>query len=88
MKGIKWAEVDIDFKKIWVKVPGVLEYQLKPTEGGEKKKPIQVANHPLSPAVEAMNMGIGIMSHYSDYGMQFDNTGKDGNYAAFRFNGP
>lgn len=87
-KGLKYAEVDIDPKKIWVSVPGVLEYQLKPTEGGDKKKPITVGNHPFSPAIDAMNMGIGIKSHYNDYGIQFDNTGKDGNYAPFHFKGP
>jgi hypothetical protein len=88
VKGMKWAQVDIDSSKIWVKVPGVLEYQLKPTEGGEKKKPIQVANHPLFPAVDAMNMGVGVTSHFKDFDMEWDNTGKDGNYAAFHFNGP
>jgi len=88
LRGIKWAPIDIDTKKIRVKVSGILEYQLKPTEGGAKKKPIQVTNHPLSPAVEAMNMGVGVMSHFKDYGLEWDNTGKDGNYAAFHFKGP
>ena len=88
LKGMKWAPIDFDAGKIWVKVSGVLEYQLKPTEGGEKKEPIQVTNHPLSPAVDAMNMGIGVKSHFKDFGMEWDNTGKDGNYAAFHFKGP
>ncbi len=88
LKGMKWAPIEIDAGEIWVKVSGVLEYQLKPTEGGEKKEPIQVANHPLSPAVDAMNMGVGIKSHFKDFGMEWDNTGKDGNYAAFHFKGP
>ena len=88
LKGMKWAPIEIDAGKIWVNVSGVLEYQLKPTEGGEKKEPIQVTNHPLSPAVDAMNMGIGVKSHFKDFGMEWDNTGKDGNYAAFHFTGP
>jgi hypothetical protein len=88
LKGMKWAPIDFDTGKIWVKVSGVLEYQLKPTEGGEKKEPIQVTNHPLSPAVDAMNMGVGVKSHFKDFGMEWDNTGKDGNYAAFHFKGP
>ena len=88
VKGLKWATISIDASKHWVKVPGALEYQLKPTEGGNKKKPIQVANHPLSPSVEPMNMGIGKTSHFKDFGMEWDNTGKDGNYAAFHFTGP
>jgi hypothetical protein len=88
MKGSKYSEVKINARDISVSVPGVLEYQLKPSEGGNKKKPIQVANHPFSPAMAPMNMGIGIKSHYKDYGIEFDNTGKDGNWADFIFKGP
>jgi hypothetical protein len=88
LKGMKWANIDFDAKKIWVSVPEVLEYQLKPTEGGDKKKPIQISNHPLAPAVEPMNMGIGAKSHFKDFGMEWDNTGKDGNFATFHFKGP
>lgn len=88
LKGTKWAPISIDYEKTWVSVPGVLEYQLKPTEGGDKGKPIQVANHPLSPAVDAMNMGVGVKSHFKDFGMEWDNTGKDGNYSNFHFTGP
>lgn len=88
LKGVKYASVKIDPTKHWASVDGVLEYQLKPTEGGDKGKPIVVSNHPLQPAVEPMNMGVGTKSHFKDYGMEFDNTGKDGNYASFHFKGP
>ena len=88
LKGVKYGSVKIDSSKHWASVDGVLEYQLKPTEGGDKKKPIMVANHPLQPDVDPMSMGIGVKSHYKDFGMEFDNTGKDGNYANFHFKGP
>jgi len=88
VKGTKWADVQIDPSKHWVSVPGVLEYQLKPTEGGDKGKPIQVANHPFAPAMESMNMGVGVKSSFKDMGMEWDNTGQDGNYANFHFEGP
>ena len=88
MKGIKYRDIKIDARKVSVAVPGILEYQLKPSEGGNKKKPIQVTNHPFSPAMAAMNMGIGIKSHYKDYGIEFDNSGRDGNWAGFAFKGP
>ena len=87
-KGLKYVGIDIDPKKIKVSVPGVAEYQLKPTEGGNKKKPIQIANNPFAPAIEPMNMGVSVKSHFSDYGIEFDNTGKDGNFAPFKFKGP
>jgi len=88
LKGMKWTTINFDAKKLWVSVSDVMEYQLKPTEGGDKKKPIQVSNHPLSPAVGAMNMGIGVKSYFKDFGMEWDNTGKDGNYSTFSFKGP
>ncbi|MBI3860194.1 MAG: DUF1326 domain-containing protein [Thaumarchaeota archaeon] len=88
LKGVKYGSVKIDPSKRWAMVDGVLEYQLKPTEGGDKSKPIMVANHPLNPDVDSMSMGVGIKSHYKDFDMEFDNTGKDGNYAGFHFKGP
>lgn len=88
LKGTKYASISFDAKKRKVSIPGVLEYQLKPTEGGDKGKPIQVVNHPLTPAVDPMNMGIGVRAVFHDYGMSFDNTNKDGNWAAFRMSGP
>ncbi len=88
LKGVKWVSISIDPSKIWVKIPDILEAQLKPTEGGNKKKPIQVINNPFAPAIDPMNMGIATKSWFRDYGMGWDNTGKDGNWAPFDFKGP
>ena len=88
LKGVKWASISIDPEKRWVKIPGALEAQLKPTEGGNKKKPIQVINNPFAPAIDPMNMGVATVSWFKDFGMEWDNTGKDGNWAPFRFSGP
>jgi len=88
MKGIKYVPISMNPKKLHVKIPGILEYQLKPTEGGEKGKPIQVINNPFAPAMDPMNMGIGVKAHFKDYGMTFDNVGKDGNWSRFKMSGP
>jgi len=88
LKGIKYTRIEIDARKHSVRIPGILEYQLKPTEGGSKKKPIQVANGPFAPAIDPMNMGIGVKASYDDHGLHFDNTGKDGNWATFVLKGP
>lgn len=87
-KGIKYVPTKVDAKKRSVSIPGIVEYQLKPTEGGNAKKPIVIHNHAFEPAFAAAQMGIGVKSHYKDYDMQFDNTGKDGNWATFKFSGP
>ena len=87
-KGVKYVPIKIDARKHHVTVPNILEYQIEPSEGGNKKKPIVVENHPLAPAIGPMNEGKASKSHYSDYGITFDNTEKDGNWAGFEFTGP
>ena len=88
LKGVRSVPIRIDAKKRHVTIPKILEYQIESTEGGNKKKPIMIANHPLEPAVASMNIGKGSKSRYNDYGIRFDNKGKDGNWAGFKFSGP
>lgn len=88
MKGLKYVPIKVDAKKHSVEVPNILEYQIESTEGGNKKKPIVVSNHPLEPAVGPINEGKGSKAWFKDYGMSFDNKGKDGNWADFKFSGP
>jgi len=88
LKGVKYAPISFDARKHRVSIPGVLEYELKPTEGGDKSKPIQVLNNPFAPAIDPMNMGIGVRAVYNDFGMTFDNTNRDGNWSAFKMSGP
>ncbi len=42
----------------------------------------------MFPDVGTMNMGTSVTSHFKDYGMEWENAGKDLNYAAFHFSGP
>lgn len=88
LKGSRYVPIKIDARAHKVSIPGVLEYQLKPTSGGKKEKPIVVGNNPFAPAIDPMNMGIGLRAVFNDYGMTFDNTNRDGNWAPFKFAGP
>jgi len=88
LKGSRYVPIAFDGKAHKVSIPGVLEYQLKPTEGGNKGKPIQVLNNPMAPDIDPMNMGIGLRAVFNDYGMSFDNSDKDGNWAPFKMRGP
>lgn len=88
MKGIKYVPIKVDVKNHYVSIPNILEYHIEPTQGGNKKKPIVITNHPLDPAVGPVNEGKASKSYYSDYEIKFDNTGKDGNWAKFNFKGP
>ena len=88
LKGMKYVPITFNAKKRRVSVPGILEYELKPTQGGKKKKPIVISNNPFAPAIDPMQMGVGLRAVFSDHGMKFDNTGKDGNWAPFKMAGP
>jgi len=88
LKGAKSAPIRIDARKHTVTIPGVVDVQLKPTQGGVKAKPIQIANNPFAPAIAPMSMGIGLRATFNDYGMRFDNMNKDGNWAPFKMSGP
>ncbi len=88
VKGTKYVPIRFSARDIHVHIPRILEYQLKPTQGGDKKKPITVGNHPFSPAIDTMKMGVSSKSWHKGFGLDFDNTGKDGNWAEFHFKGP
>ena len=87
-KGFKYVPVSVNLRQRSVSIPGILEYQLEPTKGGNVKEPIVIQNHAFEPAFGPAQMGIGVKSHYKDYGMEFDNAGKDGNWGSFTFSGP
>jgi hypothetical protein len=88
VKGTKYVPIRFNTREVHVHIPRVLEYQLKPTQGGDKTKPITVGNHPMSPSIDAMKMGIATKSWHRGFGLDFDNKGKDGNWAEFDFKGP
>lgn len=88
LKGTKYVSIKFDAKKLSVSIPKVVDVTLKPTEGGDKGKPIQVLNNPFAPDIDPMNMGIGVRAVFTDYGMSFNNAGQDGNWAPFAMKGP
>lgn len=87
LAGLKWAQIKIDTRKRTVEIPGVLSFRLEPSKGGDQKTPIKVVNHPFGPAIAPMEMGKGTSSSYRDYEVEFQNTGKDANWAPFSFKG-
>ena len=85
--GMKYAKIEIDARKRHVRIPGVLEYQLEPNLGGDKK-PITLSHHPLYPDIGTVSYGKGVKTHYSDFGTTLDYAGKDGIWGPFNFHGP
>jgi hypothetical protein len=88
MKGTKFVPIKADFKGMAISIPGIYDFKWEPIIGGDKKKPIRVTNHPLSPVFAEANMGKALTSHFKDYEFEFDNTGKDCNWAPVSMAGP
>lgn len=88
MKGTKFVPIKADFKGMAISIPGIYDFKWEPIIGGDKKKPIRVTNHPLSPVFAEANMGKALTSHFKDYEFEFDNMGKDCNWAPVSMAGP
>jgi len=88
MKGTKYVPINFSLKDLTINIPGVFEFKGEPVLGGDKKEPVMVANHPLSPVFGIASIGKAVRSRFSDYGFEIDNTGKDVNWAAADMSGP
>ena len=78
LKGTKWETINFA-RRIWVRIPRIgYSIPAKAAGAGTRRTPVQVGNHSLSAAIDAMNMGIGVKSHCNYFRMEWDNAGKDG----------
>lgn len=83
--GIKAAPIDfrVEGKRRSVEIPGVMSLAIRPVASfmGEDQEVVAVNVHPFAP------QGVGIAvgepgSTWSDYGLRWDNSGRNGHYAA------
>ena len=70
-----------------VTIPGVIDFNVEGIVVGRRAEPMRLENtgHPVS---SSLALAKGTASTYSDHGMTWDNTGKNGHYAAFEWNWP
>ena len=70
-----------------VTIPDVLEMNIEGVAGANREEPAYLDNvaHPVSTRL-ATAKGTG--TTYRDHGMTWDNTGRNGHYAPFRWQGP
>lgn len=70
-----------------VKIPGIIDFNVKGLVVGRRAEAMRLENtgHPVSSSL-ALAEGTG--SAYTDHGMTWDNTGKNGHYAAFQWSWP
>ena len=83
--GIKAVPIDfrVEGKRRSVEIPGIMSLAVRPVASfmGEDQEVVAVNVHPFAP------QGVGIAvgepgSTWSDYGLRWDNSGKNGHYAA------
>ncbi|MDP9357443.1 MAG: DUF1326 domain-containing protein, partial [Chloroflexota bacterium] len=73
-------------KRRSVEIPGIMNLAVHPAASamGEDKEVVAVNAHPFAP--EGVVMAVGEQgSTWSDYGLRWDNSGKNGHYAPIRW---
>lgn len=71
---------EADAMKRKVRVEGILDSAVEGIPGTDEKSPMMVTNAP-HPANSSLAIAKSTSGHYKDYGMVWDNTGKNGHYA-------
>ena len=86
--GIKAVPIDfrVEGKRRSVEIPGIMSLAVRPVASvmGEDQEVVAVNVHPFAP------QGVGIAvgepgSTWADYGLRWDNSGKNGHYAAINW---
>jgi hypothetical protein len=82
--------VPIDYrsegKRRSARIGGILEAVVQAVPGADPEQAVVKQNvHPWFPALV---QAFGVTSRYTDHGLEWDNTGKNADYASFRWTGP
>ena len=84
--------VDIEFRAQGmdrrVTIPGVMDFHIQGIRAGRgRRTPLRLTNtgHPVS---ATLALARGMDCTYTDHGMEWDNTGKNGHYANFQWSWP
>ena len=88
MLGVKSAPIEfgVDGKHRRLKLKDTLELNVEAIEGGDKNRESLLINVPFS-AVPGADLTIAPSSkyNYKDYGMEWNNSGKNGFYCKFKY---
>ncbi|HEY7569837.1 MAG TPA: DUF1326 domain-containing protein [Nitrososphaeraceae archaeon] len=88
MLGVKSLPIEfgVDGKRRWIKVKDAIELDIEAIAGGDKNRDSVVVNPPFS-VVPGADMTIAKSSkyNYSDHGMEWNNSGKNGFYCRFKY---
>ena len=86
--GIKTVPIDYrrEGKRRSVEIPGIMQVAVRPVPSlmGEDKEVMAINAHPFAPEGVAMAVGED-GSTWSDYELRWDNSGRNGHYAAINW---
>ena len=70
-----------------VSIPEVIDFTVEGITAGRQAEPMRLENtgHPVN---ASLALAKGTSSTYTDHGMSWDNTGKNGHYSAFEWHWP
>lgn len=70
-----------------VSIPGIIDFSVEGIVAGRQPEPMRLENtgHPVN---SSLVLAKGTASTYTDHGMTWDNTGKNGHYSAFEWSWP
>jgi hypothetical protein len=79
----------IEGKKRWMRIPSVLDVEIEGVKGGDPNREATVTNTALyrmrgAPSIDPV-ISRSTKYTYHDYGLEWDNTGKNGFYSRFAF---
>jgi hypothetical protein len=87
--GIKYVPITymIEGRTRHVNIPNSIHFTVEGIQARGRQDVITLTNtaHPVS---SSLALARGIQSTYTDHGMQWDNTGKNGHYSAFEWQWP
>jgi hypothetical protein len=88
-RGTKYCPITFESrgKTRSVSIPDVMDFSVEGITAGRRPEVMRLENtgHPVS---STLALARGTASTYSDHGMTWDNTGKNGHYAPFEWSGP
>ena len=87
--GIAYVPIDfrVEGKVHSVTVPGIMDFSVEPIQMPGRDDAMLLANtgHPVN---RDLYLARGVRGEYTGHGMVWDNTGKNGHYAAFEWSWP
>ena len=88
MLGVKSVPIEfgVDGKHRWLRIKDTVELDIEAIAGGDKNRESVVVNPPFS-VVPGADLTIARSSkyNYSDHGMEWNNSGKNGFYCRFKY---